>query len=100
MGNKLIGRGFNYTDFTVKAIIIFFEIRLKSLEPKDYKEKSTTNSKNTAKNKKKSKKMKQNDSSSCVVESSDNSFLDWEPVARSTVSYMTSVIILQIIVMT
>ena len=34
--NKMIEQGFNYTDYTVKEMTDFFEIRIEILEPKEY----------------------------------------------------------------
>ena len=64
--NKMIEEGFNYADSTVKEMTEFFETRVKYLEPKEKKKKSSTLTKKVKDNKP-TKKGKQEDFNSCVV---------------------------------
>ena len=68
--NKMIEQAFNYADSTFKEMSEFFESRVKNLEPKEDKKKSSATSRKTLE---KIKKRHREDSDSSVVESSEES---------------------------
>ena len=73
----MIEQGFNYTFSILKEMSDFFETRVKNLEPKEGKKKSSATAKKT--NKKSANKNKGENSNSIVIESSEESIVERRP---------------------
>ena len=77
--NKIIEQGFNYADSTIKELSDFFETGVENLELKEENKKSSVAAKK-AKEKKSLRKRKQADTDSKVIESSEETSVEYRQV--------------------